>query len=76
MIETQTLPPGADLKGAMVTMLARYVTAGWNLEEYSWRSSTSFINRDKDQYMVAIRPTDPAKPLEYNSLSMEGTVKR
>jgi hypothetical protein len=76
VIETHALLPGADLKGAMVTTLARYVLAGWNLEEYSWRSALAFINRGKDRYMVQIRSTDPGKLLGFSQVSIEGTVKR
>lgn len=76
VIESRMLPPDADLKGAMVTTLARYVNEGWNLEEYSWRSAMAFINRGKDRYMVQIQPSDPGQPPPFHHVSIEGTVKR
>jgi hypothetical protein len=68
LLEARQLALGADLKRAFVAAMLEYIDAGWQLAEFSWRSSHFFCTRGVERRQVGITATDPGMARVYNSV--------
>lgn len=59
--EAHKLPAGTNLKNELIGALARWSSDGWDIEEFSSKSSGFFCNRHGDRRFVHISPTDPSR---------------
>lgn len=53
------LPPGVDLKAALVRALAERAATGWQLESFASTSACAFCRRGDDRAMIGIEVEDP-----------------
>lgn len=47
LLEARTLPPGSDLKRALVASMLEWIDAGWKLGEFSSTGGTFFCTRGR-----------------------------
>jgi hypothetical protein len=62
VLEARRLPTGADLKRTFIAALLEHIDAGWQLGEFSSRSSSFFCDTGGERRMVEISPTNPGRP--------------
>jgi hypothetical protein len=72
LIETQPLPPGADLKRAFIEAMLRWMQDGWSIGEFSSASASFFCTRPPERRMVSIDPTDPYEVPMYGGAHLGG----
>jgi hypothetical protein len=62
VLESRLLPPGTDLRRALIAAILEHIDSGWNLGEFVARSGTFFCTRCTEWRMVSITPTAPGTP--------------
>lgn len=61
LIEARELPPGTDLLGLYIDLLAKYHREGWSLHEFKSDWARIHISKDGEKRYVQITPEDPHK---------------
>jgi len=56
VLEARVLPPGTDLKRALVATMLEHVDAGWQLGEFSSTGGVFFCTKGNERRMVEISP--------------------
>lgn len=64
ILETQELPPGTDLKRALLVAMVRWIDAGWTLGEFTSRLGTFFCRRGIERMEISIEHEDPYRLLK------------
>ena len=67
LVGHRRLESGADLKAAMVKVLAEHADAGWTLESYSSELACSFCHRGEERRQVTIEHSDPSADRGYGN---------
>ena len=65
LIEHRHLPPGTDLKAALVCALAAHADDGFVLEDFSSALAFAFIHRGDTRRQIGIEFNDPTKDHGY-----------
>jgi hypothetical protein len=67
VLESASLPPGTDLKRALVTAMLERIGAGWHLGEFGSRAGSFFCIKGTERCQVGIEAADPGRPLGYGA---------
>ena len=76
LIDHRPIPPGMDVPGELVRMLAAQVEAGFTLESFSSQRSSVYCHRGTERREISVVLNDPTKPLppqHANSTGPNGT---
>lgn len=61
VLEARVLPPGTDLKRALVAAMLEHIDAGWQLGEFSSTGAVFFCIKGVERRQVEITPSDPGR---------------
>jgi hypothetical protein len=74
LLESQELPPGANLRGILAAAREDRIAAGWDCGEVGFACSGFNCTRDGVRLYVGIRTADPSLPT-YGQLPSQGSRK-
>lgn len=63
VLDSEEIPPGADLKRVFVATMIEWLDAGWEVGEFSSTTGTFFCTRGSERRMVGIEPAEPGHRL-------------
>jgi hypothetical protein len=64
-LASRLLPPGTDLRRAFAAALVEHIDAGWEVGEFSSKTTVFFCDRDGQRRQVAIVNVEPGEHAGY-----------